>query len=77
MSSQMFNAFNNGNPILNFFGGFQNFKSQLDSFTNDFNRNSNVSAESTVKQMLNDGRMTQDQFNQLKSMADMITGRKR
>lgn len=75
MPSQMFNAFN-GNPIQNFFGGFQNFKSQLDTFTRSFNQSSNQSAESVVKQMLNDGRMTNDQFEQLKNMADMITGRK-
>lgn len=72
--------FNNPYP-----GGFMNVNQQASGFQNPnfqmfatmFSRTSTMSPEETVKQMLKDGRMTNEQFQQFSQMANMIMGSKR
>lgn len=48
--------------------GFLEFANQV--------RQTGVSPEQTVRQLINSGRMSQDQFNQLSQIANQIMGRK-
>lgn len=52
------------------FGNMQNLMNQLNQFRNTFRGD----PKQQVQQLLNSGRMTQDQFNKLKQMADQIQG---
>lgn len=61
------------NPIFNRFGGFANFMNQFNQFSQNF-RNTGQDPQQKVQEMLNSGQMSQDQFNQLRSIAMMITG---
>lgn len=64
MPSPLFNAFGNNNPTGNINNLLQRF--------NQFKRTFSGNPQQQVQQLLNSGRMTQDQFNQLKQMADQI-----
>ena len=63
MPSPLYNAFGN-NPMGNMNGLLQRF--------NQFKKTFSGNPQQQVQQLLNSGRMTQDQFNQLKQMADQI-----
>lgn len=52
------------------FGNIQNMINQLNQFRNTFKGD----PKQQVQELLNSGRMTQDQFNKLKKMADQIQG---
>lgn len=52
------------------FNNLQNMMNQLNQFRNTFKGD----PKQQVQQLLNSGRMTQDQFNKLKQMADQIQG---
>ncbi len=52
------------------FGNFQNMMNQLNQFRNTFKGD----PRKQVQELLNSGRMTQEQFNKLKQMADQIQG---
>lgn len=54
--------------------GFQNSMSPFQMFVSMFKQTSQCTPEETVKQMLQDGRMTNEQFQQLSQMANMIMG---
>lgn len=64
MPSPLYNAFGNNNPMGNMNGLLQRF--------NQFKKTFSGNPQQQVQQLLNSGRMTQDQFNQLKQMADQI-----
>lgn len=64
MNNSLFNDFNQSNPI----GQFGNFINQFNSFRSTFSGN----PEAQVKQMLQNGRMSQDQFNQYAQMANQL-----
>lgn len=52
------------------FGNLQNMVQQFNQFRNTFKGD----PKQQVQELLNSGRMTQDQFNQLKRMADQLQG---
>lgn len=59
------------NPIMNAFGNMQNFMQQFNAFKQNFNQQG-MNPQMIVQNMLNNGQMTQSQFNQLSAMADQI-----
>ena len=65
MPSPLFNAFGNQNNSM---GNMGNFLKQFNQFRQTFNGN----PEQVVQQMLNSGRITQDQLNQTVNMANQI-----
>lgn len=71
--SSLFSKFGNQLPSLG--GGFANMIGQFQQFRQTFTGD----AEQQVKQMLNNGQMSQQQFNQLSQMAtqfqNMMRGR--
>lgn len=62
-----------GNPIIDMFGNYNNFQQQFSQFANQMG---NSNPQQVVQNLLNSGRMSQDQFNQFSQLANMITGRK-
>ena len=52
------------------FGNLQNMMNQFNQFRNTFKGD----PKQQVQELLNSGRMTHDQFNKLKQMADQIQG---
>lgn len=65
------NVVNPQSPILDRFGGFSNFMQMYNQLAQ-----SGVNPQMMVQQMLNSGRITQDQFNQAAQLANQLTGRK-
>ena len=64
------------NQILNMFVGINGFNQQLKIFASQINQtNPGATPQQLVQQMLNSGRMTQDQFNQFREIANQITGK--
>lgn len=63
------------NPIIDMFGNFNNFHNQFNQFANRVN-SQNMDPKQAVQNLLNSGQMSQDQFNRLSQIANMLTGRK-
>lgn len=61
--------------LLNFFGGQNNFNNKLNTFGQNC-QSQGINPEQRVQQLLNSGQMSQEQFNQLAAIANMLTGRK-
>lgn len=75
MPSPIFNAMNRqpaSNPIFSMFGGFNNFQSQFQNFAQQMQGQMNPQMQ--VQQLLNSGRMTQQQFENIRSIANGIMG---
>ncbi len=72
--SSLFNMFGKQTPFLNN-NGFMNMMSQFQEFKQNFNGD----PQQQVQQLLNSGQMSQQQFNQLSTMAtqfqNMMKGR--
>lgn len=51
------------------------FKQQFEAFARNFQQ-SGQNPQQVVQQLLNNGQMTQDQFNQLRNIANQITGQR-
>lgn len=49
------------------------FKQQFEAFARNFQQ-SGQNPQQVVQNLLNQGKMTQDQFNQLRNIANQITG---
>ncbi len=49
------------------------FKQQFEQFARNFQQ-SGQNPQALVQQLLNQGKMTQDQFNQFRNIANQITG---
>lgn len=62
------------NNFMQRFGNMQNFMSQFNQFRQNFGNGQNPQA--MVQQLLDSGKMSQEQFNQLSQMANQIMGRK-
>lgn len=62
------------NNIFQMFGGMQNFQNQFNQFKQQIG---NQNPQQMVQQLLDSGRMSQQQFNQLSQMANQIMGRNR
>lgn len=77
MGQSIYNQMNNenSNPIFNLFGGFQRFQQNFYNFANQV-RHSGTSPEAAVRELINSGRMTQEQFNQFSSIANQIVGKR-
>lgn len=63
------------NNMMNMFGNFMNFQNQFNAFRQQV-MNQGINPQMQVQQLLMSGQMSQDQFNQLRMMANMITGRR-
>lgn len=63
------------NNIFNMFGNFTNFQNQFNLFKQNYMMQNNISPQEKVQQLLNSGQMTQQQFDQLRSIANQITGK--
>lgn len=59
------------NPLMNNFGNMQNFVNQFSAFKQNISKQG-LNPQMVVQNMLNNGQMTQSQFNQLSSLADQI-----
>lgn len=63
---------NPNNPIFNqMFGGFNNFQNNFSQFMQSFG---NGNPQAVVQQMLNNGQMSQQQFEQCRQLANQIMG---
>lgn len=62
------------NQIMQMLGGPQNFQNQLNNMKQQFAMQG-INPQQRVQELLNSGQMSQEQFNQLRAMANMITGR--
>lgn len=66
------------NSIFNLLNGQSNQQNSTSNkfleFANQVRQNG-ISPEQTVRQLLNSGRMSQDQFNQLSNIANQLLGR--
>lgn len=51
------------------------FRQQFESFARNFQQ-SGQNPQQVVQQLLNQGKMTQDQFNRLRAMANRMTGQR-
>lgn len=61
------------NNLMQMFGNMQNFQKQFANFQKQMG---NVNPQQKVQEMLNNGQMSQQQFNMLRMMANQLTGRK-
>lgn len=67
---------NPNNPlIMQLFGGYNNFDNAFTNFMrNPMFQNQQITPQQIVQQKLNSGEMTQEQFNQLRAIANQIMG---
>lgn len=69
MADLLYNTLNNGsNNLLGPFGNMQNFVQRL----NQFSQTIQSDPKQQVQQLLNSGRMSQQQYNQLSQVATQI-----
>lgn len=62
--------------LFNMFGGQNGFQQRFASFAQQFSQQNRMTPEQKVRQMLNSGQMTQQQFNTFAQIADRLTGRR-
>lgn len=68
MANQLFNLLGGSSQSMNPFGNMQNLMGQLNQFRNNLNGD----PKQQVQELLNSGRMSQTQYNQLSQMATQI-----
>lgn len=68
MPSPLFNAFGNSGMSNPMFWNMNNLMQRFNQFKNTFSGN----PQQKVQQLLNSGQMSQEQFNQLKQMAEQM-----
>lgn len=63
--------------FMQIFGNVQNMQNRFQQFVQNFQQQNggNMNPQQMVQQLLNSGRMTQDQFNQIQNMANMFFGK--
>lgn len=61
---------NPSNPLMNAFGGYQNFMNGINQFAQSLQQD----PRTTAQQLMNSGRMSQQQFEQYRQMANSILG---
>lgn len=67
---------NQSNSVFNRFGGRDSFIQRFQAFKQQFSQtNQNVSPYQITQNLLNSGRMTQSQFDELRKLANEITGK--
>lgn len=68
MANQLFNALGGNSNLPGPFGNMQNLLSRLNQFRQSFQGD----PKQQVQQLLNSGKMSQNQYNQLSQMATQI-----
>lgn len=68
MANQLFNMLGGGSPNMGPFSNMQNMIQQLNQFRQSFQGD----PKQQVQQLLNSGKMSQAQYNQLSQMATQI-----
>ena len=68
MANQLFNMLGSNSKLPGPFGNMQNLMSRLNQFRQSFQGD----PKQQVQQLLNSGRMSQDQYNKLSQMATQI-----
>lgn len=63
------------NPLLSMFGSIQNFQQQFSQFTQQIQQ-AGTDPRQAVTQLMQNGQMSQQQFNQFSQIASMLTGRR-
>lgn len=71
----LFNALNKQNQNGNLLDNFSNFQNRFNEFAAQFSRNSKITPQQKVQEMLNSGQMSQEQFNNFREIANRITGK--
>lgn len=67
--------FNPQNPLFQQrFGGFNNFMNEFGNFYQQFCQNAQMSPQQIVQQNIQNGKITQEQFNQVAQMANQMMG---
>lgn len=61
--------------IMQLLGGPQNFQNKFNQFQQQINQQG-INPQQQVQQLLNSGQMSQQQFNQLRMIANALTGKK-
>lgn len=68
-------GFNPNNPLFGQqFGGFNNFMNQFGAFTQQFNQTAQLSPQQIIQQKIQNGQITQEQFNAVAQMANSLMG---
>lgn len=60
--------------IFDMFGGFMNFRNQFNQFQQNV-QNQGINPQQKVQELLNSGQMSQQQFEQIRQLANQITGK--
>lgn len=61
--------------LIQMLGGPQNFQNRFNQFQQQVNQQG-INPQQQVQQLLNSGQMSQQQFNQLRMIANALTGKK-
>ena len=61
------------NPIIQLFGTMQNFQNRFNSMQQQIAQ-SGINPQMQVQNLLNSGRMTQEQYNWFRTLANQIMG---
>ena len=63
--------------FINMLGGMQSFNQKLNQFQQNFNQQYGQGADPSQmgQQLLNSGKMSQEQFEQFRQIANMVTGK--
>lgn len=67
--------FNPQNPMFGQMGGFNNFINQFNNFQQMFNQNARMSPQQIIQQKIQNGEITQQQFEQMAQIANNLMGR--
>lgn len=64
--------------IINMLGGMQGFNQRLTTFSNNFKNQfgQDANPEAIGRELINSGKINQQQFEQYRQIANMITGKK-
>lgn len=67
--------FNPQNPLFQQgFGGFNNFVNEFNNFRQQFGQNAQMSPQQIIQQKIQNGEISQEQFNQVAMMANQMMG---
>ncbi len=65
---------NQMNQLMQMFGGPQNFQTQFNNMQQQMAMQG-INPQQKVQELRNPGKMTQEQFNRFRAMANMLTGK--
>lgn len=67
--------FNPQNPLFQQrFGGFNNFVTEFNNFRQQFGQNAQMSPQQIIQQKIQNGEISQEQFNAMAQMANQMMG---